>query len=204
MAHHMLYTALQEHPCYNGYLWAPFDTLLNVPRLQLFDQRKFWYHSPFGRYVPNRALGPSAIRNASFHAPPANISPDPANMTTPWKGWGEEWWYVKQTSASTASQPAHSLLSHIIRNLQVGVRSQFPLALSNVNPLFFLTRAPSTGLLMSDYPFACQLLSRCPRRNAIASLHSRGNAIASSAARPIRCTYLDGTALPSCPPSRFS
>ena len=94
MAHHMLYSALQEHPCYDGYLWAPFDTLLNVPRLQLFDQNKFWYHSPFGRYVPNRALDPSAIRNASFHAPPANISPDPHNMTTPWKGWGDDWWYV--------------------------------------------------------------------------------------------------------------
>jgi hypothetical protein len=95
MAHHMLYTALQEHPCYEGYLWAPFDALLNVPRLQLFDQSKFWYHSPFGLYVPNRALPHSAIGNASFHAPPASISPDPANMTTPWKGWGEDWWYVK-------------------------------------------------------------------------------------------------------------
>ncbi|KAI0280156.1 kinase-like domain-containing protein [Russula brevipes] len=38
MAHHMLYTTLQEHPCYKGYLWAPFNTLLNVPRLQLFNQ----------------------------------------------------------------------------------------------------------------------------------------------------------------------
>src|SRR5216683_1906299 len=94
MAHHMLYTALQEHPCYDGYLWAPFDTLLNVPRLQLFDQNKFWYHSPFGRYVPNRALEPSANGNANVHAPSANISPDPANMTTPWKGWGDDWWYV--------------------------------------------------------------------------------------------------------------
>jgi hypothetical protein len=94
MAHHMLYSALQEHPCYDGYLWAPFDTLLNVPRLQLFNQNKFWYHSPFGRYVPNRALALSAIRDASFHAPPANISPDPANMTTPWKGWSQDWWYV--------------------------------------------------------------------------------------------------------------
>jgi hypothetical protein len=97
MAHHMLYSAMQEHPCYDGYLWAPFDTLLNVPRLQLFDQNKFWYHSPFGRYVPNRALDSSANRDSSFHAPPANISPDPANMTTPWKGWGEDWWYVKDT-----------------------------------------------------------------------------------------------------------
>ncbi|KAF8501014.1 hypothetical protein F5888DRAFT_1324947 [Russula emetica] len=93
MAHHMLYTALQEHPCYDGYLWAPFDTLLNVPRLQLFDQNKFWYHSPFGRYIPNPALDRSADRDPSYHAPPANISPDPANMTTPWKGWGEDWWW---------------------------------------------------------------------------------------------------------------
>ncbi|KAH9969575.1 hypothetical protein BC827DRAFT_1262811 [Russula dissimulans] len=92
MAHHMLYTALQEHPCYDGYLWAPFDTLLNVPRLQLFDQNMFWYHSPFGRYVPNPALDSSAIRNASFHAPPADISPDPAKMTTPWQGWSKDWW----------------------------------------------------------------------------------------------------------------
>jgi hypothetical protein len=113
MAHHMLYTALQEHPCYDGYLWAPFDTLLNVPRIQLFDQRKFWYHSPFGHYVPNPALGPSAINNASFHAPPANISPDPANMVTPWKGWPEDWWYVKQMSASTASQFAHSHMLYV-------------------------------------------------------------------------------------------
>jgi len=93
MAHHMLYTALQEHPCYDGYLWAPFDALLNVPRLQLFDQNKYWYHSPFGRYIPNPALDRSAARYPSYHAPPANISPDPANMTTPWKGWGEDWWW---------------------------------------------------------------------------------------------------------------
>ena len=94
LAHHMLYTAMLEHPCYDGYLWAPFDTLLNVPRLQLFDQSRFWYHSPFGRYVPNPALDPSAMNNASYHAPPANISPDPADMP-PWKGWLEDWWYVK-------------------------------------------------------------------------------------------------------------
>src|SRR5260221_11027019 len=94
MAQHMLYSMLQEHPYYDGYLWVPFDTLLNMPRLQLFDQNKFWYHSPFGRYAPNRALDPSAIRNASCHPPPANISPDPHNLSTPWKGWGEDWWYI--------------------------------------------------------------------------------------------------------------
>ncbi|KAH9980293.1 hypothetical protein BGW80DRAFT_1556876 [Lactifluus volemus] len=78
MAHHMLYTAMQEHPCYDGYLWAPFDTLLNVPRLQLFDQRNF---------------GTTHLSAVTFHAPPANISPDPANVVvTPWKGWREDWW----------------------------------------------------------------------------------------------------------------
>ena len=53
----MLYTAMREYPCYDGYLWAPFDTLLNIPRLQQFDQRYFWYHSPFAQYVPNPMLG---------------------------------------------------------------------------------------------------------------------------------------------------
>ena len=94
MAHHMLYTALQEHPCYTGYLWAPFDTLLNVPRLQQFDQNLFWYHSPFARYVPNVALGAEeANADRSRHAPPANISPDPyLNLTEGWRGWGPDWW----------------------------------------------------------------------------------------------------------------
>ncbi|KAH9080563.1 hypothetical protein EDB83DRAFT_2513530 [Lactarius deliciosus] len=44
----------------------PSTALLNVPRLQLFDQNRFWYHSPFGRYVPNPALDPSAMSNASL------------------------------------------------------------------------------------------------------------------------------------------
>ncbi|KAJ7912217.1 hypothetical protein B0H13DRAFT_2660188 [Mycena leptocephala] len=32
-AHHMLYTAMKDHPCYAGYLWAPFDALLNPQAL---------------------------------------------------------------------------------------------------------------------------------------------------------------------------
>jgi len=94
MAHHMLYTALKEYPCYGGYLWAPFDTLLNIPRLQQFNQDLFWYHSPFGRYVSNPALGATVnSNNKSHHAPPANISPDPAlNATDGWRGWGPDWW----------------------------------------------------------------------------------------------------------------
>lgn len=90
----MLFTALKEYDCYDGYLWAPFDTLLNVPRLQQFDQRFFWYHSPAAIYVPNPALGDSAANaNASRHAPPANISPDPyLDLASTWKGWGQDWW----------------------------------------------------------------------------------------------------------------
>ncbi|KAJ7628487.1 hypothetical protein FB45DRAFT_38832 [Roridomyces roridus] len=72
MAHHMLYQAMSENDCgYDGYLWAPFDTFLNVPRLQLFDQSRFWYHSPWAHFVPNPAVA------ADKHAPPASVSPDP-------------------------------------------------------------------------------------------------------------------------------
>ncbi|CCM01884.1 uncharacterized protein FIBRA_03955 [Fibroporia radiculosa] len=95
MAHHMLYTVMNDFDCYDGYLWAPFDTLLNVPRLQQFDQRYFWYHSPFAEYVHNSALG-DAIANAnrSRHAPPANVSPDPTiDFGSSWRGWGLDWWW---------------------------------------------------------------------------------------------------------------
>lgn len=115
MAHHMLYVAMQEHPCYDGYLWAPFDTLLNVPRLELFDQNRFWYHSPFGRYVPNPALDPSAMSNASLHAPPANISPDPADMP-PWKGWGEDWWWGSPYVGLPVCMPAFNKVSEAQRD----------------------------------------------------------------------------------------
>ena len=60
MAHHVLYSALQGHLCYDGYLWAPFDTLLNVPRLQLFDENKFGtirpldVTFPIGRSIPRQ------------------------------------------------------------------------------------------------------------------------------------------------------
>lgn len=97
MAHHMLYTALQDNECFDGYLWAPFDTLLNVPRLQQFNQSLFWYHSPWGHPVPNPAFGETyheATLNASRHAPVANISPDPSvNLTESWRGWGLDWWW---------------------------------------------------------------------------------------------------------------
>lgn len=103
MAHHMLYTAMREYDCYDGYLWAPFDTLLNIPRLQQFDQNNFWYHSPFGQYVPNAAWGDEVTnQNASRHPPPLNISPDPSlNLTEGWRGWGPDWWYVNMKYPSS-------------------------------------------------------------------------------------------------------
>ncbi|KAF8440820.1 hypothetical protein L210DRAFT_3399850 [Boletus edulis BED1] len=94
MAHHMLYTALREYDCYDGYLWVPFDTLLNVPRLQQFNQSLFWYHSPWGQIVPNPAFGNHTEPglNISRHAPPAMISPDTSiNLTETWRGWGPDW-----------------------------------------------------------------------------------------------------------------
>ncbi|KAF7356315.1 hypothetical protein MVEN_00963800 [Mycena venus] len=76
MAHHMLYQVMSENDCgYDGYLWAPFDTFLNVPRLQQFDQTRFWYHSPWAQYVPNPALNAE-----NKHAPPlapSSPAPDP-------------------------------------------------------------------------------------------------------------------------------
>jgi len=94
MAHHMLYTAMREHDCYDGYLWVPFDTLLNVPRLQQFDQRYFWYHSPWGEFVPNPAFEKTQDNtNSSRHAPPAKISPDPRlDLTKTWRGVWDDWW----------------------------------------------------------------------------------------------------------------
>jgi hypothetical protein len=85
---------MRQHDCYDGYLWAPFDALLNIPRLQQFDKRYFWYHSPWGEFVPNPAFE-STQDNAkrSRHPPPANISPDPqTNLTATWRGVWEDWW----------------------------------------------------------------------------------------------------------------
>lgn len=94
----MLYTALTTPPystnCYKGFLWAPFDTLLNIPRLQLFDQNRMWYFSPWGEYVPNPAMSGDVWGNASGHAPPARISPDPeTDFESTHRGWWVDWWW---------------------------------------------------------------------------------------------------------------
>ncbi|KAI0317777.1 hypothetical protein OF83DRAFT_98452 [Amylostereum chailletii] len=108
MAHHMLYTALREYPCYKGYLWAPFDTFLNVPRLEQFDQSLFWYHSPFARYVHNVALGDlEANANPARHPQPARISPDlTVNLTDGWRGWGPDWWWGDPRVGVSECMPA--------------------------------------------------------------------------------------------------
>ncbi|KAJ7251276.1 hypothetical protein C8J57DRAFT_671921 [Mycena rebaudengoi] len=88
-AHHMFYTAVKDHPCYAGYLWAPFDALLNVPRLAQFPQDKIWYHSPFtDHYVPN----PAVPANATMHAPAAMVMEKTASeYVAEVEQWGSGW-----------------------------------------------------------------------------------------------------------------
>ncbi|KAJ7479116.1 hypothetical protein FB451DRAFT_1395716 [Mycena latifolia] len=93
MAHHMFYTAVKDYPCYAGYLWAPFDALLNVPRLMQFPQDSIWYHSPFAqRFVPN----PVAVEK---HPPAAKISErtphEYAREAGAWGATGFWWWGEK-------------------------------------------------------------------------------------------------------------
>ncbi|KAI6115813.1 hypothetical protein EV401DRAFT_2097058 [Pisolithus croceorrhizus] len=122
MAHHMLYTALQDNECFEGYLWAPFDTLLNVPRLQQFNQSLFWYHSPWGQPIPNPAFGDlrdEATLDRSRHAPAANISPDPSlNLTESWRGWGLDWWWGDpHVGVAECMRAFRKVPSHLRENL---------------------------------------------------------------------------------------
>ncbi|KAG9041580.1 hypothetical protein FS837_012055 [Tulasnella sp. UAMH 9824] len=99
MAHHMFYTAVKDNPCYSGYLWAPFDALLNVARLAQFPQERIWYHSPFGEYIHNPALSkPNWNEKASDkHPPPATVSTDTprgyAEKFVPFGEDGWQWWW---------------------------------------------------------------------------------------------------------------
>ncbi|KAG8712739.1 hypothetical protein FRC08_014150 [Ceratobasidium sp. 394] len=105
MAHHMLNTAMREHPCYDGYLWAPFDTFLNVPRLMQFRQDTIWWHSPFESiitYVDN-----PANKNSSRHAPPGNIQPGSAkDLIANYKHWGKDWWWGEPHVGLKTCMPA--------------------------------------------------------------------------------------------------
>ncbi|KAJ6514142.1 hypothetical protein DFH09DRAFT_1374069 [Mycena vulgaris] len=104
MAHHMFYTVVKDNPCYAGYLWAPFDTLLNVPRLMQFPQDRIWYHSPFAQhYVPN----PAGVMK---HPPPAKIaqrSPrEYAHEAGAW-GAGWTWWWGEKHVGLEVCIPAY-------------------------------------------------------------------------------------------------
>jgi len=90
-AHHMFYTAVKDNPCYAGYLWAPFDAFLNVPRLAQFPQDQIWYHSPYARHLNN----PAQSESSSKHPHPANVSEmtpqkyldDATDWGARWQGW---------------------------------------------------------------------------------------------------------------------
>ncbi|KAJ1304510.1 hypothetical protein OPQ81_005655 [Rhizoctonia solani] len=110
MAHHMLFTAMKENPCYDGYLWAPFDTFLNVPRLIQFRQDTIWWHSPFKdiiTYVDN-----PAITNGSHHAPPGTVQPGPAkDLIATFKDWGQNWWWGEPNVGLNVCMPAFEAVS---------------------------------------------------------------------------------------------
>ncbi|KAF7302294.1 hypothetical protein MIND_00796800 [Mycena indigotica] len=105
MAHHMFYTAVKDYPCYAGYLWAPFDALLNVP------QDHIWYHSPFAtRFIPNPAQTPSnrtlegTVDQIPVKRPPAALISDDfktkygryEKTSRAWGvGWDYWWWGEK-------------------------------------------------------------------------------------------------------------
>jgi len=122
MAHHMLYQVMSENDCgYDGYLWAPFDAFLNVPRLQQFNKTRFWYHSPWAQYVPNPALNivdVSAQNNQ--HAPPlapATRSPDPY-PENPEDIHKYDWWWGNKVYGLEVCVPAFEKVPlHLRENL---------------------------------------------------------------------------------------
>ncbi|KAJ7033236.1 hypothetical protein C8F04DRAFT_1104983 [Mycena alexandri] len=111
MAHHMLYTAVKDYPCYAGYLWAPFDALLNVPRFMQFPQDHIWYHSPFAnRYVPNPAQKAETPGGAVMRPPPATISertPEEYALDASAWGAGWVWWWAEKHMGLEVCMPAY-------------------------------------------------------------------------------------------------
>ncbi|KAJ7129867.1 hypothetical protein C8R43DRAFT_673819 [Mycena crocata] len=117
MAHHMLYTAVKDYPCYAGYLWAPFDALLNVPRFMQFPQDRIWYHSPFTeRYIPNPAQ-PEGVTKAK-RPPPARISENtPREYALEANTWGAGWvwWWGEKHMGLEECMPAYERLPENMR-----------------------------------------------------------------------------------------
>ncbi|KAG8929746.1 hypothetical protein FRC01_003825, partial [Tulasnella sp. 417] len=90
---------LKDNPCYSGYLWVPFDALLNIARLAQFPQERIWYHSPFGEYIPNPSLSKIKVNEKATdkHPPPATVSTDTprgyAEKFVPFGEDGWQWWW---------------------------------------------------------------------------------------------------------------
>ncbi|KAJ7093280.1 hypothetical protein B0H15DRAFT_947420 [Mycena belliarum] len=116
MAHHMFYTAAKDHPCYAGYLWAPFDALLNVPRLMQFPQDRVWYHSPFARrFIPNpaqpAAMTPARAAASTLRPPAATIAEHtPAEYARQAAAWGADgfWWWGERHMGLEVCMAAYS------------------------------------------------------------------------------------------------
>ncbi|KAG8906638.1 hypothetical protein FRB99_006426 [Tulasnella sp. 403] len=119
-AHHMLFTAVKDHPCYKGYLWAPFDAFLNIARLAQFPQDQIWYHSPFGHYVPNPALKSAGLRDNAMHPPPASISKDtPAGYAAKFVPYGQDgwqWWWGEPHVGLEVCWPAYQQVPQRFRD----------------------------------------------------------------------------------------
>ncbi|KAJ7614481.1 hypothetical protein FB45DRAFT_937039 [Roridomyces roridus] len=120
MAHHMTYTAVKDHPCYSGgYLIAPFDALLNVPRLMQFPQDRIWYHTPFEsvrRYVPNSAV--KGVQDETMHPPGPMISERTAEeYLEESMAWGAGWhgWWGERHVGMQVCMQAYDRLPHRMR-----------------------------------------------------------------------------------------
>ncbi|QRW08396.1 glycosyltransferase family 2 protein [Ceratobasidium sp. AG-Ba] len=103
-------SSMKEHPCYDGYLWAPFDTFLNVPRLMQFRQDTIWWHSPLKdiiTYVDN-----PANKNITHHAPPGTVQPGSAkDLIANFKHWGKDWWWGEPHVGLSVCMPAFERVS---------------------------------------------------------------------------------------------
>ncbi|KAJ7183899.1 hypothetical protein C8R46DRAFT_1186759 [Mycena filopes] len=108
MAHHMLYTAVKDYPCYAGYLWAPFDALLNVPRFMQFPQDHIWYHSPFAeRFVDNPAQQ-GQVEVQVLRPPAAIISERSAGeYLLEANAWGAGWIWCEKHMGLEVCMPAY-------------------------------------------------------------------------------------------------
>ncbi|KAJ7764132.1 hypothetical protein DFH07DRAFT_916931 [Mycena maculata] len=116
MAHHMFYTAVKDYPCYSGYMWAPFDAMLNVPRFMQFPQDHIWYHSPLTqRYVPNPALP----ANSTKHPPAAISERTPQYYYEETNAWGAGWiWWERNMGRDVCMRAYEQVPPHMRQRLE--------------------------------------------------------------------------------------